>query len=87
MPVTKEFFGGFATGVMLLCAVMALIWVVRIRSRGLGASAMALAFLLLGGLTYALQTGAPTWSVVTLGAGLALCLVADFALRIARPPR
>lgn len=85
MPVTKEFFGGFSTGVMLLCAVMALVWIVRIRSRGFGACAMVLAFLMLGGLTYALRVDAPTWTVVTLGIGLAVCLAADFVLRLARP--
>lgn len=87
MLVTKEFFGAFSAGVMLLCCIMAAVWIVRIRTRGLGASFMAIGSLLLGALAYALQVQAPFWVLVLVGIGLAACLVADFLWRISRSSR
>jgi hypothetical protein len=84
MELSEEFFAGFLNGVMLLCAVMALFWVARVRTKGLTAWLMACAFLLFGALAYALAQGAPLWVRIALSAGLALCLGADIAARASR---
>jgi hypothetical protein len=66
-----------------LCAVMAGVWAVRIRARGVRAVPMLLAFLCLGLLMVLLRERAPEWSLVATGIGLFVLLVADALVRSA----
>lgn len=80
----REFFDAFLVGAMAICAIMALVWLLRVRSKGLSAWLMALAFVCFGGLCASLRAEAPQALSWTLGGAVALLLAADFAARAAR---
>lgn len=68
---------------MLVCAVMTVIWLFRVKSKGPTAWIMAAAFVAMGGLMYAIQQAAAGWVIWSLAGLLVLLLVLDAAVRAA----
>jgi len=66
-----------------VCAVMAVVWLFRLRKRGISAMPMLLAFVVFGAMLFALRERAPMWTVVASGAALFVLLAADALLRMA----
>jgi len=83
MPTERELYDAFFSGGILVCAVMIVVWVFRLRSRGASGYLMSLAFAVLGALFFALRQDAPVWVIATLAVALAVLLGADVAVRSA----
>ena len=66
-----------------VCAVMAVVWLFRLRKRGVSALPMLLAFVAFGGMLFALREEAPMWIVIASGIALFLFLATDALLRMA----
>ncbi len=66
-----------------VCTVMAVVWLFRLRKRGISALPMLLAFVAFGAMLFALRETAPMWAVISSGAALFVLLVADALLRMA----
>jgi len=66
-----------------VCAVMAVVWLFRLRKRGVSAMPMLLAFASFGAMLFALRDQAPMWVVIANGIALFLLLVTDAVLRVA----
>lgn len=79
--MTGGMFRSFLSGGMVLCALMILVWVARLRSRGATAVLMAAAFAAFGALLYAISVEAGIWVRVALSALVGALLLADFAVR------
>ncbi len=71
----------FLSGSMALCAVLALLTLLRIRSRGLAALLLSGAFLAFGATLYLLKTAAPQPLFIAAAVLTGVLLVADFAVR------
>jgi hypothetical protein len=79
--LTSGEFELFLTGAMALCALMAIVVLFRVRSRGAAALVMSLAFLALGGVLYLLRIAAPQSWIIALSVLVAVLLLVDFLLR------
>ncbi len=82
-----EYYQLFLSAAMLVCALMIVVWLFRIRSKGASAYLMASAFAVFAGLLYAIKQEASTPIRVVLGIVLALLLGADVAVRASRQAR
>lgn len=67
---------------MLICALMIVVWLLRVRSKGLGAWLMASAFAVFGFLLFAMKNEAPRSLLIGLGVSLFALLVGDAAVRL-----
>ena len=65
-------------------AVMIVVWLMRIKSKGATAYLMATAFAIFGGLAIAIKYEAPEWLTGSLMGILVVLLVADIGVRNAR---
>ncbi|AIE84836.1 hypothetical protein [Fimbriimonas ginsengisoli] len=74
----------FLDGVMLICAIMALVNVGRFKSRGASAYLLGGAFIVLGGTVYAYSQNAPMPLLGTGGLVVFLLLAGDMVYRIGR---
>lgn len=83
MPNEQQLYHTFLDGGILVCAIMIIVWVFRLRSRGLSGYLMSTAFVVLGALFVALRQEAPRWVIATLAISLAIVLGADVAVRSA----
>lgn len=72
---------------MGICALMVLVWLARIGSKGATAYLMAVAFAAFGGVMAAMLYGWPLWTRYVLGFVVLACLLADFANRAANQQR
>ncbi len=80
----SEYFPAMLNGGMLVCSLMAIVWLLRIRSKGATAYLMASAFVVFAALLYAIREEGAMWIRYVLGSALALLLGADVAYRAAR---
>lgn len=83
MPSGHELYNTFLNGGILVCAAMMIVWIFRLRARGLSGYLMSMAFGVLGALFVALRQDAPVWVIATLSVLLALLLGGDMAVRSA----
>jgi len=80
----REYYQIFLNVAMAVSSLMAIVWLMRIRSKGTTAYLMASAFVVFSGLLFATKVEAPIGFKVALGILLALLLGADVAVRAAR---
>jgi hypothetical protein len=84
--MSDYFFSAFYTGGIVLCALMAVVWLFRIKSKGATAWLMAAAFLALGALFFAFRDQWPLGLQIGIGALVLVLLVADGVVRAGRYP-
>ena len=77
----------FYDAVVLICAIMALVNLARLKKRGTSAILLAAAFLVLGGTVYAYTANLPMPLVAVGGVIVFLLLAADMVLRIGKETR
>jgi hypothetical protein len=76
-------FAPFLVFAAAICGVMAVVWAFRLRTRGVRAVPMLLAFLVFGGALLLLREDANQTAMVGFGAALFVLLATDALLRMA----
>jgi hypothetical protein len=79
--VTSSEFDVFLSGAAWICALMAIVVLFRVRSRGVAAYIMSVAFLALGGVLYLVKTGAPQPWIIAGGVLVGALLLLDLLVR------
>jgi TRAP-type C4-dicarboxylate transport system permease small subunit len=82
--MTSSEFRLFLDGGMILCALMVVFSILRVRSRGLSAWFLAASFAAMGTVLLGLRDSWSQTAVGICGTAVALCLVGDFLARAAK---